>query len=195
MPESVLELNRAVYDELVQIARRLLRYERVGISLSSGDLVNEALVKTIIAAAKSHGLLSDLLKSLRGDRRFFKAFVYTQMRRVLVDHARKRKLRWERQVPLHDMDPAAPEGSVGTLNLRALDKCMEQVLVGDEAGKLLLTLRFFGEMTFEQIAEHLGIAPSTARVRAHQLFAKLRACMERVRDDDDLHGVSKEASQ
>ncbi|MBK6781193.1 MAG: hypothetical protein IPG75_16880 [Gemmatimonadetes bacterium] len=79
MPDTAADLIALHYDELRSLARGLLRRERVGHTLDTGGLVNEAWLR--LAAQAGLG---------EPERARFFAIAVTTMRRILVDHARSR---------------------------------------------------------------------------------------------------------
>jgi hypothetical protein len=73
------ELIRDVYQQLRKQARRRLRNERRGHTLDTAALINEAYIK-----------LAEQRNVVWQDRGHFFALAAELMRRILVDHARKR---------------------------------------------------------------------------------------------------------
>jgi hypothetical protein len=86
------------------------------------------------------------------------------MRRILVDHARRRTAS-KRGDGLHrvSMDEAtelaAPEG----LPVLALDQALDRLATMDQALARIVELRAFGGMTIEEAACVLNVSPSTAK--------------------------------
>src|SRR3954469_26051495 len=72
-----------VYDEVRQVAARMMERERRDHTLEPTALVHEAMVK----------LLRDESIERMPNRRYFYATLATTMRQVLIDHARKRAAR------------------------------------------------------------------------------------------------------
>src|SRR5271168_453841 len=76
------QLTPIVYKELRRIARRYMRGERANNTLQTTALVNEAYLRLVG------------VKRMRfNDRAHFFAVSATLMRRILVDHARRRNLK------------------------------------------------------------------------------------------------------
>src|SRR5262249_21084196 len=105
--EAALErLMPIIYDELRRIASRHLRRERKDHTLETSALVHEAYVRLV-----------DQRRAQWKDRAHFFAIASRMMRRVLVDHARRRSyLKREgrsRRVMLEEFDalaaPTAPD--------------------------------------------------------------------------------------
>src|SRR5215475_4828676 len=76
------KLTPIVYAELRRVARRCLRGERPGNSLHTTALVNEAYVRLV-----------DYKRMQWQDRAHFFAVSAQLMRRILVEHARRRNLK------------------------------------------------------------------------------------------------------
>jgi RNA polymerase sigma factor (TIGR02999 family) len=74
------ELISLVYDELRQIATRLMRRERADHTLSPTAVVHEAVIR----------LLGDAAFAKVADRNYLFASAARAMREVLIDHARRR---------------------------------------------------------------------------------------------------------
>src|SRR3954465_9391218 len=76
------QLTPIVYDELRRLARHYLRSERAHITLQTTALVNEAYLKLV-----------DFKRMRFNDRAHFFAVSAQLMRRILVDHSRRRNLK------------------------------------------------------------------------------------------------------
>src|SRR3954452_132718 len=79
---ALAQLTPIVYDELRRLARRYLRHERAGHSLQTTALVNEAYVRLV-----------DYKRMHWQNRAHFLAVSAQAMRRILVDHARRRNVK------------------------------------------------------------------------------------------------------
>ncbi len=136
---------------LEQIAERHLRGERAAITLEPGDLVQEAYLR-----------LADLAMPLR-DRRHFISMVSTTMRRVLVDHARRKQAakRGARPVRItlrgHDEEP----GGHQAMQLLELDALLDDLARADPRKARLVEMHYFGGMTRSEMAEITGLSPAT----------------------------------
>ena len=137
------QLYPLVYDELRRIAHQRLLRDRPGHTLNTTALVHEAYLKLV-----------DQTHAGWNDRAHFFALASRAMRFILVDYARKRtaQKRGGRQddVPLSAVQLAADERSTDLLTLNdALDK----LHVFSERLARLVEYRFFGGLTYEEIAE------------------------------------------
>src|SRR6201987_4318010 len=98
--QSALEkLTPIVYDELRRLARRYMRRERPGHSLQTTALVNEAYLRLV-----------DYKRMQWQNRAHFFAVSAQLMRRILVEHARRRNLKRGGQIQHISLEAAATIG-------------------------------------------------------------------------------------
>jgi len=97
--EALDRLTPVVYDELRRLARGYLRRERAGHSLQTTALVNEAYMH-----------LMDYKRMRWQNRAHFFAVSAQLMRRILVEHARRRNLKRGGDVPHVSLEAAAEVG-------------------------------------------------------------------------------------
>lgn len=139
--------------ELRRLARAYMARERVGHTLQTTALVNEAYLRLI-----------DARQVRWQDRAHFLGIAARLMRRVLVDHARARGVQKRGaggyQVPLDDNMAVSPAPDV---NLLALDHALEALASVDERKSRVIEMRFFGGMTVEETAEVLHVSPDTVK--------------------------------
>ena len=145
------QLMPLVYDELRRIAGRHLRSERRGHTLQATALVNEAYLR-----------LFDQKRAQWRNRAQFFAVAARMMRRILVDHARRRsaKRRGPTLVTLGDHELPAPQKSADVV---ALDEALTRLAVFDSRKSRVVELRIFGGMTIEETAEVLGVSCGTVK--------------------------------
>ena len=143
----------AVYDELRRLAASYLRRERTGHTLQPTALAHEAFVRLV-----------DQREVTWQDRAHFLGLAAQAMRRILADHARRRKALkrggQDLRVTLERVDVAAPEGSVDAADL---DEALGRLAKLDERQAQIVDLRFFGGLTIEETAEVLEISPATVK--------------------------------
>jgi RNA polymerase sigma factor (TIGR02999 family) len=147
------QLLPQVYDELGRLAAQRLAQEAPGQSLDPSDLVHEAYVR----------LVGDDPARPWDNRGHFFAAAAEAMRRILVEHARK-KHRLKRgggrvRVVLDPALIAAPEASD---DLLALDEALKKLEAEDSQVAALVNLRYFAGLTSKQAAQALGIGQRTA---------------------------------
>ncbi|MBL8125386.1 MAG: sigma-70 family RNA polymerase sigma factor [Pyrinomonadaceae bacterium] len=147
------ELIPLVQTELRRLARNYMRRQKVGHTLQTTALVNEAFVRLV-----------DSNRVNWQDRNHFYAICAQLMRRILVDFARKKaslKRGGERvQVTLGDNVDVSDERDAEVV---ALDEALERLAKMNERQSRIVELRYFGGLTEEQIAETLDISSRTVR--------------------------------
>ena len=152
---SIDDLVARHYDELRRIAHGYLRRERgAGITLQTTGLVSEAYLRFVTLAGIGPQ-----------DRTRFFAVAATTMRRVLVDHARRRS-RLKRgeapePVPLEEVEWALGDDEVD--ELIALDDALLRFEQVDPRSAEVVQYRFFGGLTLEETAEVLGVSAKTVQ--------------------------------
>jgi RNA polymerase sigma-70 factor (ECF subfamily) len=139
-----------VYDELRRIAARQLRRERHADTQATA-IVHEAYMH--LAAQPGLEWLS---------RAHFFAFSACLIRRILVDHARRRNRAKRgglaRKITLHEAaDPVLGKSP----DLIALDEALAGLEKNDPRKAIIVELKFFGGLTLAEIAGQLGISPET----------------------------------
>lgn len=146
------ELMPLVYGELQQIARRHLRREANTRTLQTTALVHEAYLKLI-----------DQTRINWQNRSQFFAIAAQLMRRILIDHARKR-LSGKRGG--HAVKISLDEGTVDISDERAgeliaLDEALRKLAAEDPQKARLVELRYFGGLSIEETAEVLEVGTAT----------------------------------
>jgi RNA polymerase sigma factor (TIGR02999 family) len=149
-----------VYDELRRLASYYLRNEGPGHTLQTTALVHEAyarLAKSACVPCK--------------DRAHFMALAAQTMRRILVDHARRRNYRKRGGGAEHVSLDQAPTLSIGQLpGLVTLDEALCDLERVHPHEAKIFEMSFFAEMQGKEIAEALGVSP--AKVSVDLKFAK-----------------------
>jgi len=150
-----------VHEELRRVARAYMARERPGHTLQATALVNEAYLRLID------------VKSVRWQNRaHFFAMSARVMRRILVDFARahgndKRGGGLQR-VALDGNVLLAPQAEE---NVVALDQALHELEKVHPRKSQVVELRFFGGLTFEEVAEALRVSLDT--VKRDWRFAKV----------------------
>jgi RNA polymerase sigma factor (TIGR02999 family) len=150
--EALDKLIRVMHKDLLQIARHFMRGEKAGHSLQATALVNEAYLR-----------LFDNKQINWHDRTHFLAVSAMLMRRILVDHARKKnyqkrggdmvKVPWDTGLVV-SAEERGPD-------LEALDDALEALAKMDERKAKVVEMKFFGGMTVEETAAALKVSPDT----------------------------------
>jgi RNA polymerase sigma factor (TIGR02999 family) len=147
------ELTPLVYEELRQQAARYLRKERPGHSLQATALINEAFLRLI-----------DVKNVQWQSRAHFFGIAANLMRRILVDHARRRdaEKRGGTQIRLtfEDAFAIAREPAV---DLLAIDEALDRLAAIDAQQARVVELRFFSGLSVEETAAALGVSPKTIK--------------------------------
>lgn len=138
-----------IYDELRLLAKGYMGRERASHTLQATALVHEAYVRLV-----------DMDISFK-DRSHFLAVTARMMRRMLVDHARK-KNRQKRggsasNLELHESLVLSPESEPEILEL---DEALEQLSKIDPRSAQVIELLFFGGLTYDEAATALDISRS-----------------------------------
>jgi RNA polymerase sigma-70 factor (ECF subfamily) len=151
-PGSIDGLIPIVYEELRRLAHRYMRGERVGHTLQTTALVNEAYMRLV-----------DIERIEWRNRGHFFAMAATMMRRVLVDHARERARdkRGGGLVFTTLADHAVT--SSPAIDVLALDEALARLADMDPQQARIVELRYFTGLTIEETAEALGISPATVK--------------------------------
>lgn len=142
-----------VYDELKVLAASQLRRERGEHTLGATALVHEAFFR----------LVDQRTVSWQSRAHFF-GVAAQAMRRILVDHARRRtaaKRGRQHQVTLES--DAAEASDATSEEVVAVDEALERLAAVDPRQAQLVELRYFGGFSIEEAAELLGISPATAK--------------------------------
>ncbi len=165
---ALAELMPLVYSDLRKIAARQLRGERANHTLEPTALVNEAFLR----------LVDQDRVQWQGRAQFF-AVAASAMRRILVDHARRRRATKRggdpRRVSLASVDIAVAP-NVDLLNL---EDCLRRLEALDALQARIVELRFFAGCTMEEVGEALHISTSTAKRQWHLARVWLRADLDR----------------
>lgn len=163
------ELFERLYSELRQVSAALLRSESNS-SLSTGDLVNEAAIRLI-----------RLDQIDWADKSHFLALSARAMRRVLIDHARKKKSnkRHHHKVTL----VTRIEGGALRIDLDVLEKALIRLSIIDAEKASIVELRYFGGMSLPEIAEVMNTSESTVKRQWRVARAWLLDAMKEGKDD------------
>ena len=142
-----------VYDELRRLARYYLASQRSDHTLQSTAIVHEAYLRL----ARRDNVHWE-------NRSHFFAVAAQLIRRILVDHARKRNAakRGGSNLTLL-VDEAVEPSSQRELDLVALDDALKALAELDERQSRIIELRFFGGLSIEDTSRLLEISPATVK--------------------------------
>ena len=151
-PEALERLIPLVDAELRRLARGYLRRERPDHTLQTTALINEAYVRLI-----------DSEHSDWQNRAHFIGIAAQTMRRVLVDHARRRRAQ-KRGGGAQTVTFDEALGNLGNcVDVVALHDAMESLEKLDPRLTRVVELRFFGGLNLEETGEVLGISVATVK--------------------------------
>jgi len=148
---SALErLTPIIYEDLLRLARARLKREYRECTLQPTALVHESYLR-----------LADQTKLQCENRTHFYAVAASVMRRVLIDHARKRKadkrgggLKITLKTGMDFADGRGPDSLI-------LDEALRKLAEFDERKSRAIEMKFYGGMTSEEIGLVLGISVPT----------------------------------
>lgn len=150
--QAVNDLLPLVYDELHRLARSYFRRERGEHTMQPTALVHEAYIRLVDQRAplESHG--------------HFMAVAATQMRRVLLDYARKHRAARrggdDQKVLLEDTMVICEQRPVDMI---LLDVALGKLAALDARQAQLVELRFFAGLSVEETAHVMGVSPATVK--------------------------------
>lgn len=151
-PSAMEKLLPVVYEELREIAHRVMRAEARKNTLQPTALVNEACIRLL--GARSLSL---------NDRAHFFALASVVMRQILASNARarraaKRSDEGRDRISLSDVadSAAADDRSPSDVDLLALDEALDRLAKLNPIHARLVELRFFGGLSVEDAAGIMG---------------------------------------
>lgn len=160
-PDAANQLLPVVYDALRRLAKQRMGMEAPDHSLQPTDLVHEAYVRLVDC---------DVSTSWQNRAHFFAAAA-EGMRRILVEHARK-KLAKKRGGDLQRVDlvDVVRHGELSDSQLVELDEALIEFETLEPEKSQIVKLKFFAGMTLEESAQTVGISRATAQ--RHWTYAR-----------------------
>jgi RNA polymerase sigma factor (TIGR02999 family) len=152
--EALEELMPLVYGELRRLAAHYLRIERSGHTLQPTALVHEAYLRLV-----------DQRRVAWQNRAHFFGIAAQMMRRVLVDHARRRAA-GKRDAATYRIAPEGAEPGAEAdreLEILALHDALTGLERLDARQARIVELRFFGGLSVEETAEAAGVSTATVK--------------------------------
>lgn len=147
------QLLPLVYDELHDLAEHFMSHERTDHTLQATALVNEAYMR----------LIDQTQVNWQG-RAHFCAVASEMIRRILVDHARKRSTvkrgGGTRRVDLTDIVDLSEQTGV---DLLGLDEALQELRDLHERQARVVELRFFGGLNVKETAAVLEVSTRTVK--------------------------------
>lgn len=163
--QAAEQLLPLVYNELRKLAAHKMSGEAQGHTLQATALVHEAWIRLVGGTAQQFQ-----------NREHFFAAAAEAMRRILVDHARRKKsLKRGSGVAAQEFVEGAFVLAQPPEELLAVNDALDQLAAKDSPAAELVKLRYFVGMTMEQAASAMGMAPRSAE----RLWAYARAWLKR----------------
>jgi RNA polymerase sigma factor (TIGR02999 family) len=154
-PDAEAQLMERVQGELRRLAASYLRRERGGQTLQPTAVVNEAFIRLLPQRGVSWE-----------NRAHFFGIAARMMRRVLVDHARRRNAA-KRDAgpgePVSISGVAAPAREADPVDVLALHDALSRLAELDPRQSEIVEMRFFAGLTVQEISEVLQVAPATVK--------------------------------
>lgn len=153
--EAFERLVPLVYTELRTLASRQLTHEWRHDRLQITAVVNEAYLK----------LFNQREVDWQNRGHFF-AIAAQLMRRILIDHARRRTRRKRGGTAIAvelDETLAVPADAVDAVDALDLDRALTKLESIDPDQARIIELRFFGGLTIEETAAALSVSPATIK--------------------------------
>ena len=152
-PDAMSKVAAELSGELRKLAASYMKGERENHTLQPTALVNELYLR-----------LAQRQKVAWTDRSHFFAFAARTLRRILVDHARKRRAEKrggeESDVTLEDNIALTSQKEVDILDLNT---ALEELAEEDARLAQVVELRFFAGLTIEETASILKVGTATVK--------------------------------
>jgi len=146
------ELMAKVQGELRKLAASYLRRERPGHTLQPTAVVNEAYMRLV----PQRGVTWE-------NRAHFFGIAAQMMRRILVDHARRRRAAKRGQADAITLSGIADPKADRDIDVLALNEALGDLARLDPRQERIVELRFFGGLTIEDIAAVVDVSPATVK--------------------------------
>ncbi len=167
-PQALLPV---VYEELRRIANQKMAHEAVGHTLQPTALVHEAWVR----------LAGPDESATWENRAHFFGAAAEAMRRILVDHARKKSSRKRGGgAPHESLEELAIAVETPPEELLAVNEALDVLAEEDAQAAELVKLRYFVGMTMDEAAAALNMKKRSAEALWTYARVKLRRSMEMV---------------
>ncbi len=152
--KAAAELLPIVYEELRRLAAQKMVHEAAGHTLQPTALVHEAWMR-----------LGGPEAPVYQNRAHFFGAAAEAMRRILIEHARRRRAaKRGARVEVVDLEGLELSSPVADDDqLLAVNEALEKLALVDERKAELVKLRYFVGLNFEESAAALGIAVPTAK--------------------------------
>jgi RNA polymerase sigma factor (TIGR02999 family) len=154
-PSAADQLLPLVYDELRKLAAAKMAHEKPGQTLNATALVHEAYLRLVGSDADKHQQWDS--------RGHFFAAAAEAMRRILVENARRKgRIRHGGGLERVDFDDLAVAMQVPADDVMAVHEALDDLERADGDAAKVVKLHYFLGLSFEEIAQLLGISQRTA---------------------------------
>ncbi|HXK60400.1 MAG TPA: sigma-70 family RNA polymerase sigma factor [Acidobacteriota bacterium] len=161
--EARERLVHRVYGELRRLAGSIMRSERSGHTLQPTALVHEAYLRLLVGEVNWQ------------NRSHFFGAAAQAMRRILVEHARrKRALKRGAEYEHAELDDQQACARGDQLDILILDEALTALSGVDPRLTQVVELRYFAGLEVEETAEVLAVSPAT--VKRDWSYAKAWLC-------------------
>ncbi len=152
VPGAADLLAPLVYNELHRIAVLAMRRESEGHTLQPTELVHEAFLR----------LIGQREVNWR-NRSHFYGIAAQSIRRLLIDHARRRRSGKRDHGIRITLDESIGDQQDDGLDLLALEDALQRLEAVDPRQAKVVELRYFGGLEIAEVAEALGVSPATVK--------------------------------
>lgn len=147
------ELMPLVYEDMRQMARKLIRRQPSGHTFQTTDLIHEAYLKFFAQEQNDWQ-----------NRSHFFCVAAKAMRHIMIDYARSKSTKkrggWQKQITFAE-DAEILSGRSD--KMIALDDALNRLAKLDKRKTQVVEMKFFGGLTVEEIGEVLKISPKTVK--------------------------------
>jgi len=151
-PKAAGELLPLVYDELRKLARHRMSFESADHTLQATALVHEAYLRLV--GKDDPGWQN---------RAHFFAAAAEAMRRILVDHARRKQAdKRSGDLERQSLDALQLVASLPADDIVALDEALLRLKQIEPQAAQVVQLRYFAGLSLPEIAQMLDVSPRTA---------------------------------
>ena len=159
--------NSELYHEIRAIAKRFMSRERRDHTLSPTDLFHEAYAR--LSPFLSAEVGSCVAGEAADRRNTLPSLFAITMRRVLIDHARKRARRRRRLARVGWIEPADANSYASqceenhAVRLLDLDEALTRFALKYPLHAKIVELKYFGGLTVVECAEEVDLCPATTQ--------------------------------
>jgi RNA polymerase sigma factor (TIGR02999 family) len=152
-PDGLDRLMPLVYDQLRRMAASQLRRERAEHTLNPTSLVHEAFLR----------LVQTTPLTAQGRAHFF-GIAASAMRRILVEHARKRHAQKRSQHQQSTLDTNAESiAGASSAEILDVDEALARLALLSARQAQVVELRYFGGLSLDEIADVRGVSLATVK--------------------------------